>query len=320
MKNARMFWMFATAIAALFFAKSSLAQLPPVGGQIAGNLSIASDYRPYNISLPPGNWQVAYTKYHDTDKYHYSSLTHFSGIEPRAYGDVALIQAAGNQLIGLVTLKVRLKTSAFINTPSICNDPSRPNHINTYGKTAPQISKCLEVKPLDWNSQRQSDLMAGVKEYLGRINVSYPVDMVGLQFYEDYRTQRFLDFSYYVSPAIWGYANTSSTIDRSPWNSALLTRDPTKASFMTVLIAYAEAYSSVLSNTTRDGGSGAGFVAFNPPVNATQIATGNNQPQSTQPSSGHEAKLKKIQQTCVSIGFKPGTTGMLDCVKELSVR
>lgn len=320
MKISRLLWIFAVAVAGLFFAKASLAQLPPVGAQIVGNISIASDYRPYNISLPPGTWSVAYTKYHDTDKFHYSSLTHFSGVEPRAYGDVALVQAAGNQLIGLITLKVRLKTSAFINTPSICNEPTRPNHINTYGRTAPQISKCLEVKPLDWNSPRQSDLIAGVKDYLGRINVNYPVDMVGLQFYEDYRAQRFLDFSYYINPAIWGYVNTSSTVDRSPWNSTLITRDPSKAIFMTTLVAYAEAYSSVLSNSARDGGSGAGFVAFNPPANSAQPATGNSQKQSAQPASGPEAKLKQMQQTCVTIGFKPGTPGMLDCVKELSVR
>lgn len=320
MKNYRLFWVFLIASVGLFFAKSSLAQLPPVGAQIVGNLSIGSDYRPYNISLPPGTWQVAFINYQDTEKFYYAAYIGPAGFEQKAYGDVALIQIADRQLIGLISVKARLKTSSFIRVPSICNEPTRPNHINTYGKTAPQISKCLEVKPLDWNSQRQSDLMAGVKDYLGRINVSYPVDMVGLQFYEDYRTQRFLDFSYYVNPAIWGYANTSSTVDRSPWNSALITRDPTKASFMTALVAYAEAYSSVLSNSARDGGSGAGFVAFNPPANAAQRGAGNSQTQSAQPAPGPEAKLKQIQQTCVTIGFKPGTPGMFDCVKELSIR
>jgi len=237
MKNVRLFWMFAIAIADLFFAKSSLAQLPPVGAQIAGNLSIASDYRPYNISLPPGNWQVASLRYEEVNKFHDFTLSQSAGIEAKAFGEIALIQITGGKILGLIAVKARLKTSSKIRTPSICGDQQRHNHLNTYGLRPPQVIKCLQVKPLDWSMTDQSQLFEGIKGYLAKQGIKYPVDMVGFQFTEEAsRPGRYLEYSYYVNPDIWGYPNTASPVDRSPWVQSTVQRDPNKASFMIALI------------------------------------------------------------------------------------
>jgi hypothetical protein len=310
----RFFVLLFTLVVGFFGFGTAQAELPPVGAQLMGNLSIKTDYKPYNLSLPPGPWLVAFTKLMDADS---TSGDGPAGSTTRAYkvfGEIGLVQVSNGILTGLILINTRLKTSIYVNNPLICHGQTIASHVNTFGRTGPLLTKCLEVKPFDWNSTSQVELMKGVKIFLNKLNINYPTDMIGLQFYEDDRRGRFLDFSYFVNPAVWGHPNTGSSVDRSPWGKSMVLRDPAKAALMQALTAYSEAYASVLSNSAREGGSGAGFVAFSPPPNGIQNMPSNSSAQSSDP------RIKKISETCVTIGFKSNTPAMTNCIKELSTR
>jgi hypothetical protein len=310
----RFFALLFTLIVGLFGFGTAQAELPPVGAQLMGNLSIKTDFKPYNLSLPPGPWSVFYSKSSAAESFGTQILTNPSGTVSNAFGELALIQISGGQIVGLILIKVRLKTSLFFRNPAICNDKKIANHVNTFGVSSALMTKCLEVKPMDWTPFPQSELLQGVKDFLSKSNFNYPTDMVGFQFYEYDKRGRFLDFSYFINPAVWGHPNTGSSVDRSPWGKSMVLRDPAKAALMQALTAYSEAYASVLSNSAREGGSGAGFVAFSPPPNGIQNMSSSSTAQSSDP------RIKKISETCVTIGFKPNTPAMTNCIKELSTR
>lgn len=115
----RIFAFICIALNPLFGVGTAKAQLPPVGSQVIGNLSLKTDYTPYNLSLPQGPWLVAFTQTKSGEML----WPRTGNYEFNAFGDIALVQISQKKITGLILVKIKLKTSGSdLRNPPICND------------------------------------------------------------------------------------------------------------------------------------------------------------------------------------------------------
>jgi len=296
-------------------AFNAYAALPMVGQPVQLQLIIDTEHKDYPIPLPPGRWTVAAVQTNDAGDY-YPGFATIARVVPDTYINISLIQNEGNLLSGLIFIRAKINTSVNNRDFNFCIDKEISHYFNTYGDTR-IINRCLEVKPLSLSSRSNEKIITPTLDWLEKVNLSYSSDMIGFQ-YSDYdRSGRLIEFSYYVNPSSWGFQ--SSTGSSSIWSKNLINRDERRSRFVTAFTAYAQNYSISLHGAL-DGQSSNAAISLIPFSFEPNNNSSNQQNTVKSKGAGADPQIEKLKATCQSIGFKLGTSGMVDCVKELMAR
>lgn len=302
----------------LFLWSVLLFATPLVGQPVTTVLPIRTDYKSYTVPLPAGNWTVAAA--HEISGTDYYGDAKVLGVVDGVYVYLSLVQQKDGVVTGLIFLAAQVKSAVNTRSPDLCLDMDDALYANKYGASR-IVNRCLEVKPLFTGSGRDfTELLNKTREWLDKVGLSLPTEMIGFQYAEFDRSNRYLDFSYYLNTNVYGINPIGTPNGQSGWSKGAVSRDSKKTAFQTALIAYAQKYSTALHDAVQGRGTPSALTlqpfVFN---DAFTGVVGSKAPLSNE-SAGPEERLDELKRLCKSIGFKDGTKSMQDCVKELLVR
>ncbi len=245
------------------------------------------------IPIPPGNWQLAYQN-------RYTASMNSSG-NAANFIQTVLIEVDNKVLRKLLFISVNNDSDQIKRyTDEPCK---RDNaiHRNDFG-TRLWTQRCLLVTHIPNYLNGDSKAISATRSLLINNGVSFPNTVFGMAYTQFDTYSNFLTVSLRFNPEAYGFTDTSSSYNFSPWHKDLIQKDQARSQFASRVINYSEAYAAALQNAFNKRP-----VPFLLPFDL-----------SSAPLS--ETNNRDIGKQCVDIGFRQGTSAYSNCIKELDSR
>lgn len=277
----------------LFIAKDVGAQ-NIVGAIVQNQISIQTTREGTKvIPIPPGNWQVAYRNRYRAANNSAGNANHFV--------DTVLIEVDNRVLRKLLYVGVNDDSDLIKRYTSEPCKRDDTIHRNDYG-TRLWTQRCLLVTHVPDYLNSNNKGISATRALLINSGVSFPNTVFGMAYTQFDTYGNSLNVVLRFNPEAYGFADTSSSYNFSPWHKDLIQKDQARSQFASRVINYSEAYAAALQN------------AFNkrPVPFLVQFDSANQ--------SFNETNTRDIGKQCMEIGFKQGTSTYSNCVKELESR
>ncbi len=265
-----------------------------IGATVQNQISIQTSREGTKvIPIPPGNWQVAYSNRYRAPNNSAGNANH--------HVETVLIEIDNKVLRKLLYVRVNDDTDLIKRyTEEPCK---RDNtiHRNDFG-TRLWTQRCLLVTHVPDYLSEDSKAISATRALLINNKVSFPNTVFGMAYTQFDTYGNYLTVSLRFNPEAYGFTDTSSSYNFSPWHKDLIQKDQARAQFASRVINYSEAYATALQS------------AFNkrPVPFLLQFDV------SSQISN--EVIKVDLSKQCSDIGFTQGTIKHNQCVIELEGR
>ena len=284
--------LYALLLAAMFFTLQSFSEANaqiPVGSVVQNQLIIDTSREGTKvIPLPPGLWTVA----------HSIKFRGGSTGNGNHYIEIVLIEKMSGVMRKSISVYVNDDTDTHKN---YLNEPcKRTNafHKNDYG-TRLWEQRCLMVSHVVNFVGNNARLSSAVRAYLLNKNINFPKTVFGMRYTQFDRFGSFMEIRLRFNPVAYGFMDTDTEYNFSPWHKDVIQSDQARAQFASRVVSYSEAYANALQLAFNK--SPASFMLqFDAPV--------------------QNLNIDEINSKCTEIGFKPKTKAHRDCATELQKR
>jgi hypothetical protein len=264
------------------------AQLPI--GSIAQNQLVIDTSRDGTkvIPLPPGVWTVVYSA---------RSRGGSTG-NGNHYIDIALIENVSGVM--RKSLTVRINDDADTHKTFTDEPCKRTNalHKNDYG-TRLWEQRCLLVSHVTNFVGTDNKISSAFRSYLMNNNLNIPKTVFGMSYTQFDRYGSFMQIRFRFNPAAYGFMDTNTEYNFSPWHKDVIQSDQARAQFASRVVSYSEAYANALQLAFNKS-SAPFMLQFDAPA--------------------QNLSVDELNSKCTEIGFKPKTNAHRNCVTELQNR
>ena len=281
--------------------------MPEVGSKIEKAVLIGTDQGIRSVPLPEGGWTVVYAK--EKPAGHHNDL---SPSDLRA--TVVLVQADGQNLRHHLLIELNTTfTLRGIRTAQLCDHKLPTLFKDAYGSGTFE-QRCLTVNHSFGYLSDPQGIWTDVRPFLLKAALNYPTTIFTTKYSQSDRWAHYFVIEMMTSPVAFGYRDSTESLNQSPWHDGFQADDKMRAAFVDDLISYSKKYADILNSAFPTFDTISPVAVFMPrdgsmPSQRGQLATAevNSTPAS-------------FKAQCLEIGFKPDTSAMRDCMKELQSR
>lgn len=282
----------ALMLSAVFFTLQSFSEANaqiPVGSVVQNQLVIDTSREGTKvIPLPPGVWTVA-------DRIRVRGGTAGNG---NHYIEIVLIEKMSGVMRKLISVRVNDDADTH---KTFSDEPCKSTNAffkNDYG-TRLWVQRCLRVSHVVNFLGNNSRVSSAMRPYLLNNNLDLPKTVFGMTYTQFDRYGSFMAIRLFFNPVAYGFMDTNTDYNFSPWHKDVIQSDQARAQFASRVVSYSEAYANALQLAFNK--SQAPFMLqFDAPV--------------------QNLNIDEINSKCTAIGFKPKTKAHRDCVTELQKR